>query len=62
MPRSTEEETTILKRTITKFVSCDFCGKEAMKCSYNNQPFTYVKWEEKQDLYDKNVMFLCNFC
>jgi len=26
-----------------------------MKHSYNNQPFTYVKWEEKQDFYDEDV-------
>ena len=55
MPRNIEEKITILKEIITKSVSCDFCGRKAMKHSYNNQPFTYVKWEEKQDFYDENV-------
>jgi len=44
MPRSTEERITTSKETITKSVSCNFCGKEAM-----------VKWKEEQDFYDEDL-------
>ena len=55
MPRSTEERITTSKETITKSVSCDFCGKEAMKHSSNAPPCSYVRWEEEQDIYDEDL-------